>query len=160
MSQEDHRREDRSLVKVVIRLDEADWHDHATEAVWAAPVGPRWFRIRSVPFYAYGLSYDDTVAALETADGRLVDGVLGRGGHSTYRLFVTDGEQLKLFPDCWGPLELLGCTLERATARLYAVDIPPEADIREAYRLLEVGQAEGVWDFEEAHMGHRLDPSG
>lgn len=77
-----------------------------------------------------------------------------RGGHSTYRLFVTDAERLELFLEQWHPLELLGCTLERATERLIGVDVPAEADIHQVYELLEAGQARGVWDFEEAHAGH------
>ncbi len=61
-----------------------------------------------------------------------------------------------LFAQSWAPLEALGCTLERATGRLFAVDVPPAADIHEVYDGLAKGAAAGVWDFEEAHVGHVL----
>ena len=47
------------LTKVVFELDESDWHDHATESVWALPLGHDRYRIQNVPFYAYGVSYDE-----------------------------------------------------------------------------------------------------
>ncbi len=147
---------DHDRIKVTFVLDEADWHSHATETVWAEPVGGDRFRLDNVPFYAYGVSYDDTVVATETDEGRLVQRVSERGGHSTYRIFVSDPEAVEGFRQSWAPLQALGCTLERATRRLLAVDVPPEADIHEVYSGLAKGEAAGVWDFEEAHVGHAL----
>lgn len=144
------------LTKVTFTLEKADWHDHASETMWAEPIDGQRFRIRNVPFYAYGVSYDDTVVASETDEGRIVEDVSERGGHSTYRIFVTNTEMLRSFPEYWSPLERLGCTLERATARLLAVDVPPQADIYAVYDALSKGEAAGVWDFEEAHVGHAL----
>ena len=48
-------------------------------------------------------------------------------------------------------LEGLGCTFEKATARLYAVDVPKESDIDAVYRALEQGEEAGAWEFEEGH---------
>lgn len=50
----------------------------------------------------------------------------------------------------------LNCTLERATARLAALDVPPEANIHEVYRLLEAGESARVWDFQKGHCGHAV----
>src|SRR5712691_3413760 len=97
------------LTKVTFKLEKADWHDHATETLWAEPVGGDRFRLRNVPFYAYGVSYDDTVPAPETDEVRFVRGVAERGGHSTYRIFVSNTEALERFPEYWAPLEALGC---------------------------------------------------
>lgn len=148
------------VAKVTFTLEKADWHDHATETLWAEPIGGDRFRLHNVPFYAYGVSYDDTVLAPETDGGRFVQGVSERGGHSTYRIFVSNTETLERFPEYWAPLESLGCTLERATERLFAVDVPPEADIYGVYDGLTKGEASGVWDFEEAHVGHVLKAQG
>jgi len=142
--------------KVTFVLEASDWHDHATETLWAEPVAGDRFRLRNVPFYAYGVSYDDTVIAPQTDEGRLVQKVSDRGGHSTYRIFVSNTDTLKRFSRHWAPLEALGCTLERATERLFAVDIPPEADINRVYEALAVGEAAEVWDFEEAYVSHLL----
>ena len=37
-----------------------------------------------------------------------------------------------------------------------AVDVPPKADIYEVYSLLEAGEQNGVWEFDEGHCGHPL----
>ena len=102
------------------------------------------------------MSYGDTVLAPPTDERRIVQGVSERGGHSTYRIFLSNTETLKRFQEYWAPLEAVGCTLERATERLFAVDVPPEADIYRVYDALTKGEAAGVWDFEEAHVGHVL----
>jgi hypothetical protein len=147
---------DSDLAKVTFALEKADWHDHARETLWAEALGGDRFQLRNVPFYAYGVSYGDTVLAPPTDEGRIVQRVSERGGHSTYRIFVSNTETLKRFAEYWAPLETLGCTLERATERLFAVDVPSEVDIYRAYDALTKGQAAGVWDFEEAHVGHVL----
>jgi len=54
----------------------------------------------------------------------------------------------------WKPLAALGCSYEQATKRLMSVDIPPTANIYQAYALLEKGEHNQMWDFEEAHCGH------
>ena len=147
---------DGDLVKVCFKLDKADWHNHVTESLWAEPVDSKRYRLKNVPFYAYGVSYDDTVIVADTETERVVQAVSGRSGHSTYRIFVSNTETLQRFAEYWAPLEQLGCTFERATERLFAVDVPPEADIHKAYRALTKGETAGVWDFEEAHVGHVL----
>lgn len=56
----------------------------------------------------------------------------------------------------WKPVEALGCTYERATKRLLAIEVPPTADIYAVYKLLEAGARAGVWSFQEGHCGHPL----
>jgi hypothetical protein len=153
----EHRRLDEAdLEKVTLQLKKADWHDHATETMWARPLGGDRFKLQNVPFYAYGVSHDDVVEAPSVGDQNLMRTVVERGGHSTYRIFVTNDAALKRFHEFWVPLERLGCTLERATERLFGVDVPPEADIYKVYDLLQAGENALVWDFEEAHVGHPL----
>lgn len=146
------------LERIVIELEKATWHGYSTESLWAERIGPNRFRLRNVPFHAYGLSHEDVVVTTETAEAPVVSAVVERGGHSTYRLFLEEGVDVdsEAFREHWEPIESLGCTYERATPRLLAVDVPREADIYEVYRLLEQGTAAGVWDFEEGHCGHRL----
>lgn len=47
------------------------------------------------------------------------------------------------FEQAWAPLRAIGCTFERFTRRYLGVDVPPEADIYEVYRLLEAGMLVG-----------------
>ena len=39
---------------------------------------------------------------------------------------------------------------------LYAVDVPESEDIYAAYEVLKKGEREGIWLFEEGHVGHKL----
>jgi hypothetical protein len=149
------------LVKLIFELEPSDWHGHATESVWAIPLGDDKYRVQNVPFYAYGVSYDDVVIAKPDQEGRLiVEGVPERGGHSTYRVILDAETKDEEFEAAWQRLESLGSTYERATNRLIAIDVPPETDIHEAYGALESEEKKNVWGFEEAHCGHPLKKSG
>ena len=144
-------------VKVMFELEPSDWHDHATESVWAIPLGDNKYQVQNVPFYAYDVSYDDTVIAEPNEEGQLiVQHVDQRGGHSTYRVILNPGTTDRDFERAWDKLEHLGSSYERATDRLIAVDVPPETDIYQAYAALESGERDNVWGFEEAHCGHPL----
>lgn len=147
------RRGSPQLVKVTFDLAEGSWHGHATESVWAEPLGEDRFRIRNVPFYVLGIGVEDIVQAQQTTSGLKVTRVMLHAGHSTYRVFLGDGLDLNSpsFVAVWTPLARLGCTFERATPRLLAIDVPRQETVRQAYALLEEGEARGVWEFEEGH---------
>ena len=144
------------LTKVTFELDVSDWHDHTNETLWAAFITDKTYALRNVPFFIYGVSFNDVVVG-EPEDGQIVfRRVYRRGGHSTYRIFLVGEESERRFEEAWEPLRKIGCTYERATDYLVAMDVPPHTDIYEAYADLEKGLSLGVWDFEEAHCGHQL----
>lgn len=141
------------LVKVVIELlNDA----YATETLWAEPVGNGMYRLRNVPFFAYGYGVEDVVAAHVIGGQLIVTGCSVPGGHSTYRLFFPEPMDDERFGPLWWRLGKLGCTFERANSRLIAVDVPPESDIYAAYEALEEGEQAKRWTFEEGHCGHHL----
>ncbi|MFP5246225.1 MAG: DUF4265 domain-containing protein [Thermoanaerobaculia bacterium] len=155
---EQHDRSRERFVKVAINLPPSDWHPHALETMWAEPLGDDRYRLQNVPFYAYGLSFDDVVNARQIGGQLFVQDVIERGGHSTYRIFLSQGvapDKLR-FRESWRQLEEIGVTYEQANDRLLAVDVPASTDIYRAYELLQRGEEAGVWDFEEAHCGHPL----
>lgn len=145
--------DDHSLVKVTFKLKKGEWHGHATESMWATAIGGDEYALRNVPFFAYDVSYGDTVRAESGREWLMVTAVIGRSGHSTYRLFVSKDDA---FAESWSDLQRLGCSYERVTEHHYAVDVEPEADIYKVYEILEKGKSAGVWDFEEGHCGHAL----
>lgn len=60
----------------------------------------------------------------------------------------------------WEKLEKEGCSYESATVSngiLFSVDVPNTTDIYRVYQILSDAENEGVWGFEEAHVGHRLN---
>jgi len=147
------------LVKVVVELEQDAWHGYGSESLWAEPLGQDRYRIQSVPFYARGISYDDIVIAKPIQRQLVVQNISQRGGHSTYRFFLSEDItdiQDNRFVKYRSPLEAMGCTYERATERLFAMDVPPHADIYKIYDALKEGESAEVWEFEEAHCGHLL----
>src|SRR5215471_14004006 len=115
------------MVKVVFQLAKSDLHDHATESLWAEPLGEGRAQLKNVPYYVYRISYDDVVNINCREDPCAFQSVAERGGHSTYRVFLREGVSDDRFEKFWSRLRALGCTYERGTDILFAVDIPPEA---------------------------------
>jgi Domain of unknown function (DUF4265) len=143
------------LVKITFELERDTLHGSATESLWATPLGPAQYRLENTPFYARGVSFQDVVLARSREAMLLFVEVFKRGGHSTYRIIPTGGAPSDL-RTYWEALRAQGCTYEEGQSGLLAVDVPPEANIFDAYRTLEAGAAAGVWDFEEGHCGHAI----
>ena len=153
--------------KIRFHLPSGEWHGRPSETLWAEPVeevSPSTiFRLRNSPFFAEGVSFLDVVSARpEEPHGGDLEfvGVIERGGHSTY-LILVPADSLG-FTKYWGALQDLGCSYEskRFSAReggemLYSVDVPPDTDIYAAYEALEDGERNGVWTFQESHVGHK-----
>ena len=117
------------LSKVLFEIEESEWHDHATESMWAIPADNHVYRLDNIPFYAYGVSYCDVISTKLVGGQNAFASVVASGGHSTYRLFLVGEESQQRFPDAWRRLHELGCDHERATDYFVAMDVPPESDI-------------------------------
>lgn len=150
--------ERQDFVKILFELEPDAWHGSPTETLRAEPVGARRFKLHNVPFYAREVSFGDVVfGEPEERSGVFVfRGVSIRSGHSTYRIITAATAEAREIQKYWQALERIGCTYEQGDGRLRAVDVPPGADIYEAYRLLDAGEQAGIWDFEEGHCGHPL----
>jgi hypothetical protein len=155
------------LVQIAFELDPQEWHGCATERLWAEPVGKGRYRLMNSPFYAFGVSFEDIVFG-EVREEQIGEvrgeqiyftGVSIHGGHSTYRLWLPKSErQSAAFSAAWEPLKALGCSYEEG--EVLSVDIPPSTDIHAVSALLEMGEVEGTWTFEEGHCGHLVSKRG
>lgn len=149
------------MVKILFELDPDDWHGTPVESMWAhAVVGkPGAFQIDNSPFNVRGISYLDIVEATPTEYEGAYNfaRVLERSGHSTFMLLMKpDDSRVRFF---WGLLERMGCSYEGSTEQLsigvrtlYSVDVPPTADISEVYRILERGEKEDVWMYQDGYV--------
>ena len=148
-----------SLAKVVFELGTDDWHGYQTESVWAEPISCDRFRILNTPFFAKGVSFEDVVITKKNGDKLLFKSVSIAAGHSTYRILLDRSVSDVNFLKYWNPIEQLGCSYESmdiGRMRLLAVDVRPKADIQQVYRLLDKGENESIWSFEEGHCGHPI----
>ena len=155
-----------NMLKVVFELDPGDWHGFAAEALWGERVSdglPPRVVLMNIPSHVTGVSFLDTVRVeLETLpDGNQFRfaGVTARGGHSTYMILAP--LESAQFPAYWSRLQALGCRYESGACdtsygrqMLYAVDVPPEADIDAVVAVLENGDRDGVWIFQTGNVEH------
>jgi hypothetical protein len=143
-------------VKVRFTLDDSCWHGTASEALWADAVGEL-RRIDNLPFLASGISFADIVKTKRNTDG-IEDfiSVAKRGGHSTYRLMIL---RRHIPHDRLQRIAEIGCLYEVGKigdVLLVSVSVPPTANINTAYSEFKAGEADGIWDFEEANFEHSI----
>jgi hypothetical protein len=146
--------------KVIVSFPVTRDGGHIVERMHACDLGGGGrYILDNSPFYAYGISHRDVfLADLKDGDLTFVE-VVFQGGHSTYRIRLREGLDHNFFLEKWLGLERLQCTYEGSSSNaqlLYSIDVPPGADVTEVYRLLEYGESEGYWTFEE---GHYFSPS-
>ena len=125
---------------------EADW-------LWAEHLGSDRYRVESCPFFAYGISRDDVVRAVEPGGGdapRLVD-VMEKGGHRTLRMALDPAAELSHRPvqALLEELLQLGCTHEALRPKIVAIDLPPEVDVAVVAAILQTRLREGLilWEW-------------
>jgi len=144
-------------LKAKIILNPEEWHGKSSETVWIESLGDGLYALRNVPFYSIGISYNDIIS-VEIRDGEnYLKFVVRRGGHSTYRIILKDHVVAEQFRNYWVPLEEIGCTYEKGSGNLFAIDVPANTDIDKAYSFLERGEEVGIWEFEEGYCGHIRD---
>ena len=145
--------------KVLFELEKAEHHDFAAETIWTEVLGNNKYRLLNIPLYVYGASFGDVVEAYENDEETsfpIVEEVVERSGHSTYRIFVYEGAvDNPSFNKYWEPIEALGCSFEGQTGnKMLGVDVPPEANIGTVFELLQDGENAEVWGFEEGNCVH------
>jgi uncharacterized protein DUF4265 len=144
-------------VKIRFPLSKEDSEEGVeAENLWAEDLGLGRYVIDNIPLYVYGVSNQDTVTAALIGNRLCFDKVVERGGHSTYRVLLKDeaGYGSTAFQDYWQRLRVLNCSQEVARRRWVAIDVPGNSNADAVYEILELGEANGVWTFEEAHCGH------
>jgi hypothetical protein len=102
--------------------------------MWARIVGEDRYRLDNSPFYAFGVSAEDVVSARLEGGFLTFSDVVARGGHSTYRILRLPQASDGAFQSYWKQIERLGCTYEQGHPKeLFAIDVPPQADIYPVY---------------------------
>lgn len=141
-----------SDVRVRFPLDEPELGE--SELLWGRKLTASAVRLDNVPLLVFGVSLGDVVRVDRMNESYYsFAGVVERGGHSTYRVMLSDPsdpgvrERLR-------EVVILGCGYESLTPRFLALDVPPAVDVFRVYRLLEEGLDARAWTFEEGHCGH------
>jgi hypothetical protein len=142
------------LVRIRVPLEPAPGAPGpADDWLWAEPLGSARYRIESCPFFAYGVSRDDVVRAVEVAgdEAPRLEDVLEKGGHRTLRIALDARVEIS-DAAIQGLLERLlelGCTHEALRPKLVAIDLPPEVDVTIVVELLQALADDGtvLWEW-------------
>lgn len=141
-------------IKVFFPIEPASANGVTGEWLWMEPAGLGKYRVDNLPFELYDISYGDVVSAAEKDGALTFQSVLSRGGHSTYRVRLPEGGTHEDFLQFWPLFEAHNCSYEGAsdTRRLYSIDVPNGDAVFAIYPLLEKGEKQGWFEFEEAHF--------
>lgn len=142
--------QDRVLISFIVEQN----GEQFCERLHAMPLGNNLYCLDNSPFYAYGVSFGDIVYASSVDGAVMYERTETRRGHSTYRVRLPAGRGHDAFLARWDDFQKLECTFEGSAAnpsRIYSIDVPPQADVYAVYALLEAGEADGVWNFEEVN---------
>ena len=117
--------------KVLFRIPEEDGSSRV-ETLWAVPVGEDQYILDNSPFYAYSVSWKDTVYAPVAEEEGLPTflRVVRKSGHRTVRVIfdppVQNGNESDALLQ--GLLKL-GCTYEGANPGYIAIDLAPDVSL-------------------------------
>jgi hypothetical protein len=113
-----------------------------SEGLWAEPLGGGTYRIANTPWFADNLAHLDVIEALD----HWVIRKNQWSGHLTVRVaHPRPSTVLEVFAGLGVRGESAGPAYAMA-----ALDIAPDADLRAIVTRLRAGQADGIWDYEEA----------
>ena len=131
-------KEDVKLSKVEFRVEDGEGGVDV-ETLWAEPLGCNEYKLDNSPFFAYGISWQDTIEANPQEDGGfpLFQRVLKKSGNQTIRIiFDPPLENGNVSELTLQEIVSLGCSFEGATSSLIAVNIPPEVKLEEIRKFL------------------------
>jgi hypothetical protein len=136
--------------KMIFELtqDEDGYPPVAAEGIWVEQVDTDLYRLDNIPFYSYGVSFEDVVHGTVNELGELVFVRLHQPSkRSTFRVIVHDQTQVESVRK---EIETFGCATEvNKKQQLIAVDVPEEANIRLLLQYLMKSRDNQVCDFEE-----------
>jgi hypothetical protein len=142
------------LPEVYLRLekDEDGYPSKMWEALRAERLAdPNSYRIKSVPFYAKEIAYEDEVRTTTSSEGYfpVFEQVTKRSGFSTVRLWLEESEDKNALVDFF---TVRGCLLEfELNNRLVALAIP-ERTFESVSAYICKQKDRGRWDAQDGHL--------
>ncbi len=142
--------ENDNLVKIFF-----EWKDEdgtlRSESMWAEGLDRDSFRLDNVPFFMYGISYNDILNTVIKENSFFFNKIIKRGGHSTLRAYFLNknkDQQERIVEN----ISTLGATIERASEPHVAIDIPSSIKLEPIIDLLKKAESEGVLEYEEGFI--------
>ena len=144
-----------------IHVDLPNNEDVGGESFWAEDLGSDLYRIRNVPFYAYGINFYDIVHAKSESE-ELKPSILNvhdYGGHKTLRVIFVDKSSKEERIAKLKELHEFKAYHENANGTLFAIDVEPEGDYGRVCDILYEWENEGILSYEtcEAREDGKFD---
>lgn len=133
-------------------VDEDGWPPASVESLWAVDLGDGTARLDNTPWFVRGIASGDVITVEIDSEGLSWAGETVRPSeHCTIRLIVLrDGGSAAARQSVLETFHELGTTGEGIEQYgMVALDVPPQADLPRIRRLLEHGEAEEWWQWEE-----------
>lgn len=133
------------------------------ESLWAKSLGNDLYKIDNVPFYAYGLNYQDVVRA--TADSEElkpeIRELITASGHRTIRLYFKTNINKEKQEEILDSMATLGVSYERANQVYLALDLEPNRDYESVLYKLDEFEEQEILEYEtcEARVEGSFDDS-
>ncbi len=145
-----------AMRKIKIRLErlDADWPPVDVESVWATLVDREKaiYRVANIPFFAWGISFDDLVRVKEVEGERWFREVVEWSGHSTVRVLLYEASEARR-DALFARLKALGCGYEGShLPQLVAVNVPPGVYGPSLQAFLDSLPNDKIGEYEEANI--------
>ena len=141
------------VVKIRFRLLQgADGYPPCdSEGLWATPLGGGAYRVANLPWFVPDVALGDVVRAVADGDGSLW-GVerTEESGNCTIRVAPLDVDQRTVF-DTFGAMGVFGEGLGGGVD-IVALNVPQNAEFRRIKTVLQQGEADGRWAYEEGSI--------
>lgn len=138
-------------VKIFFNITSDDSEELDVESLWAVPC-EEGYRVDNIPFYVKNIALDDVVGAEEIEGYLYADRVIRPSGHSTIRLWFSSKDKVQ---STRALLKSIGCDSEISdNDRLVAVDVPPRVKYEVVKKILDAGEEDGIWEYQEACLGY------
>jgi hypothetical protein len=120
------------------------------ESLWAEPLGNDLYKIENVPFYAYGLNFQDVVRATPESENKILEirELITASDHRTFRVFFKkqiDKAQQEAILDS---MINLGISYERANHIYVALNMKPEGGYQAVFDQLDEYSEKEILGFE------------
>ena len=120
------------------------------ESFWAEDLGNNLYRLRNVPFLAYGLNFYDVVEAIADSPDLKpeIRRVVEFGGHRTLRLYFEGDVETERQAELLESLNSHSAYYERGDSVFVAIDVEPDGNYQAVFDQLLEWEKSGLLAFE------------
>jgi hypothetical protein len=135
---------------IKIRVDLPNHYAVGGESMWAKSLGNNQYQIKNIPFYAYGLNFDDVVFAEAESDEFKPEAksLIKANGHKTIRVIFTDDRSQEEHIELIESIKTQYIGYEGMNENLFALNVTPEGDYNSLYDSLALLEEKKVLSFE------------